>query len=121
MEPSHFSWSAKNLHSIPLTERLNHLPNPLRESIDRLITQVKPLKIWIFGSRGRSDQHSLSDYDIAVEIELKFRDQWALFSIEEPEQIKMLLPVDWLLFNELSEVMQRKVLKEGTLLYAETR
>ncbi len=120
MEPSHFTWSANALLTLPLKERQRHLPQPLQQSIEKLTATVHPLRIWIFGSRSRTDHQLLSDYDIATEIETRYRVEWSRFAVDEPEQIKMLLSVDWLLFNELSETMKSKILNEGLLLYEKT-
>lgn len=41
----------------------------LREIIERLITEVQPCRIYLFGSRARGDSGAESDYDLLLLVE----------------------------------------------------
>jgi predicted nucleotidyltransferase len=41
----------------------------LTEIVERLLSELKPCRIYLFGSRARGDSHAESDYDLLVLVE----------------------------------------------------
>jgi predicted nucleotidyltransferase len=84
------------------------------KKIDLIVNELKkysPKKIILFGSRARGDNLKNSDIDIAVELDLSFREKRKLK--EKIDLIAGLYSVDLVFFDEMNEEFKRKVLKEG--------
>ena len=97
----------KHLYKL-LKERIN------LKKIDLIVDELKkysPKKIILFGSRARGDNLKNSDIDIAVELDLSFREKRKLK--EKIDLIAGLYSVDLFFFDEMSDEFKRKVLKEG--------
>ena len=97
----------KHLYKL-LKERIN------LKKIDLIVDELKkysPKKIILFGSRARGDNLKNSDIDIAVELDLSFREKRKLK--EKIDLIAGLYSVDLFFFDEMSDELKRKVLKEG--------
>jgi predicted nucleotidyltransferase len=97
----------KHLYKL-LKERIN------LKKIDLIVDELKkysPKKIILFGSRARGDNLKNSDIDIAVELDLSFREKRKLK--EKIDLIAGLYSVDLVFFDEMSDELKRKVLKEG--------
>ncbi len=97
----------KHLYKL-LKERIN------LKKIDLIVDELKkysPKKIILFGSRARGDNLKNSDIDIAVELDLSFREKRKLK--EKIDLIAGLYSVDLVFFDEMSDEFKRKVLKEG--------
>ena len=87
--------------------------------LDNIINELKkynPKKIILFGSRARGDYKKNSDIDIAVDLDLDFREKRKLK--EKIDLISGLYSVDLIFLNEMEEEFKNKVLKEGKKLYA---
>ncbi len=88
--------------------KLNNIVEELKKS--------KPKSIILFGSRARGDFSKYSDIDIAVDIDLSFREKRKLK--EKIEAISGLYSVDLVFLNEAQNNFKEKILKEGKVLYA---
>ena len=87
--------------------------------LDNVINEFKkynPEKIILFGSRARGDYRKNSDIDIAVYINLSFREKRKLK--EKIDLISGIYSVDLIFLDEVDENFKNKVLKEGKVLYA---
>ena len=87
--------------------------------LDNVINELKkynPKKIILFGSRARGDYRKNSDIDIAVDINLSFREKRKLK--EKIDLISGIYSVDLIFLDEVDENFKNKVLKEGKKLYA---
>ncbi len=87
----------------------------LRDIINEL-KKHNPKKIILFGSRARGDYRKNSDIDIAVDLDLSFREKRKLK--EKIDLISGLYSVDLIFLNEVEESFKNKILKEGKKLYA---
>ena len=86
----------------------------LQNILDEL-KQYNPKKVILFGSRGRGDYKKNSDIDIAVDLELSFREKRKLK--EKIDLISGLYSVDLIFLNDVDENFKNKLLKEGKKLY----
>ena len=87
----------------------------LRDIINEL-KKHNPKKIILFGSRARGDYRKNSDIDIAVDLDLSFREKRKLK--EKIDLISGLYSVDLIFLNEVEESFKNKILKEGKIIYA---
>ncbi|WP_457640375.1 type VII toxin-antitoxin system MntA family adenylyltransferase antitoxin [Persephonella sp.] len=85
------------------------------QKIVEVIKKYNPEKIVLFGSRARGDNKRTSDIDIAVDIDLPFREQRKLK--EEVDKISGLYSVDLIFLPNVNEKFKKKILKEGKTLY----
>ena len=86
--------------------------------IQKIIEELKnysPKKILLFGSRTRGDFRQNSDIDIAVDLDLNFRDKRKLK--EKIDFIAGLYSVDLIFLNEVDKSFRDKILNEGKILY----
>ena len=86
--------------------------------IQKIIEELKnysPKKILLFGSRTRKDFRKNSDIDIAVDLDLNFRDKRKLK--EKIDFIAGLYSVDLIFLNEVDKSFRDKILNEGKILY----
>ncbi len=79
------------------------------------IKKYAPVKVILFGSRARGDHRKNSDIDIAVDLELPFREKRKLK--ERIESISGIYSVDLIFLPELNEDFRKKILSEGKVLY----
>jgi predicted nucleotidyltransferase len=75
------------------------------------LRKYSPKKIVLFGSRARGDNLKNSDIDIAVDLNLSFREKRKLK--EKIDLIAGLYSVDLVFFDEMNDEFRKKVLKEG--------
>jgi predicted nucleotidyltransferase len=97
-------------------------PNfPRRELIlelaDRLARHPEVERIWLFGSRARGDHFERSDVDFAIEAPEMDRTEWTAVHLDLEEDADTLLLIDFVLMADLPETFQRRVRREGKLLY----
>jgi len=86
--------------------------------LQNIVNELKnynPKKIILFGSRSRGDYRKNSDIDIAVDLELSFREKRKLR--EKIDIISGLYSVDLIFLNEVEDNFKEKILKEGKILY----
>jgi len=75
----------------------------------------RPNKIILFGSRARGDYKKQSDIDIAVDINLPFREKRKIK--EKIDEISGLYSVDIVFLDEITDDFRKKILEEGIVLY----
>ncbi len=80
------------------------------------LKKSEPKSIILFGSRARGDFSKYSDIDIAVDLDLSFREKRKLK--EKIEAISGLYSVDLVFLDEAQDNLKEKILKEGKVLYA---
>ena len=88
------------------------------EKLKKIVEELKkyhPKKIVLFGSRARGDFRKNSDIDIAVDLNLSFREKRKLK--EKIDIIAGLYSIDLVFLNDLEEEFRKKVLSEGKVLY----
>jgi predicted nucleotidyltransferase len=81
------------------------------QKIAKILKEYNPKAVYLFGSRARGDNLKTSDIDIAVDIDLSFREKRKLK--EKVDKAAGLYSVDLVFFDEMSEEFKNKVLKEG--------
>ena len=86
----------------------------LKNIIEEL-KQYNPKKIILFGSRARGDYKKNSDIDIAVDLNVSFREKRKLR--EKIDALAGLYSVDLIFLNDVDENFKNKLLKEGKKLY----
>ena len=74
-----------------------------------------PKKIILFGSRSRGDYKKNSDIDIAVDLDLNFREKRKLR--DKIDTLAGLYSVDLIFLNEVEDSFKNKILKEGKIIY----
>lgn len=94
--------------------------NKVNKYISLIVEELKkynPKKIILFGSRARGNYKRTSDIDIAVDLELPFREKRKLK--EKIENISGLYSVDLIFLPDVNEDFRNKIIKEGKVLYEE--
>jgi len=81
------------------------------QKIVKILKEYNPRAVYLFGSRARGDNLKNSDIDIAVDIDMNFREKRKLK--EKVDKAAGLYSVDLVFFDEMSEEFKNKVLKEG--------
>lgn len=99
------------------SEAFQTLPNSIKNLVHRLIQQINPDEIILFGSRARGDHRQNSDYDIAVKAEGIEYANWARLQISLEEQPITLYHVDLVDFSKLDENYRGQITSEGKSLY----
>ncbi|SNZ06223.1 Predicted nucleotidyltransferase [Persephonella hydrogeniphila] len=92
--------------------------NKVEKYIKRIVDELKkynPRKIILFGSRAKGTYKKSSDIDIAVDIDLDFREKRKIK--ERIDQISGLYTVDLIFLSEVTEDFKKRVLEEGVVLY----
>jgi predicted nucleotidyltransferase len=79
--------------------------------IAKIIKEYNPKAMYLFGSRARGDNLDTSDIDIAVDIDLSFREKRKLK--EKIDKAAGLYSVDLVFFDEMNDEFKEKILKEG--------
>ena len=93
--------------------------NNVELKIKNIVEELKkysPKKIILFGSRVRGDFKNNSDIDIAVDINLDYREIRKLK--EKIDVISGLYSIDLVFINEIEDDFRKKIIKEGKVLYA---
>jgi predicted nucleotidyltransferase len=90
---------------------------PLEQHIVETIVQhVRPKRIILFGSRAREDANERSDYDIAIDDERLTPLQLAKIRVGM-ETVPTLLAIEVVWMSQANEVLRRRILNEGKVLY----
>jgi len=90
----------------------------VQKYIELIVNELKnynPRKIILFGSRAKGTYKKGSDIDIAVDIDLDFREKRKLK--EKIDTLSGLYTVDLIFLPEVGEDFKKRVLKEGVILY----
>jgi predicted nucleotidyltransferase len=98
----------------------------LREVVDRLVAELRPERIYLFGSRARGDARPDSDYDLLVVVkertgeghEMEQRAYGAMWGLHAPVEIVVMTAdyFDWML--DAAASLPATVQREGRLLHA---
>ena len=91
------------------------MPHSIQRLISYLIDSQAVTKIVLFGSQARGTAASHSDYDFAIWV--NNRSAWAKLLADVTEKNLTLLPVDLLLYEELSIEYRSQIDREGQLIY----
>ena len=94
--------------------------------VRRLVEELHPQRVYLFGSRARGDAHEDSDYDVLLLVhertgegtEMESRAYGALWGVHWPVDVVILTEdyYDWMLGAAAS--LSSTVKREGRLLYA---
>ena len=74
-------------------------------------------RVILFGSRARGDHRYNSDIDLAVDLDLSFREKRQLKEVID--ELSGLYSVDLVFLGEVEEDFKRRILEEGRVLYEE--
>ena len=102
--------------SFPAT--YHSLPDSIKNLIDRIVIQLDPDEIVLFGSRARGDHRLTSDFDIAVKATPLRMPAWTRLQGDLQDEPITLYQVDLVDYNELSDEYKKRISREGKLLYA---
>ncbi|MAT98923.1 MAG: DNA polymerase III subunit beta [Anaerolineaceae bacterium] len=101
------------------------ISNKLDQLIERLVSQLKPTSIYLFGSQARGEANLDSDFDLLVvmpdsplprhERETKAYD--ALWGLSFPADVVVLTAEEFEEAKQVTTSLASTVLREGTLLY----
>ena len=95
-----------------------HIPPKVVKVLKNLLKELvkwNPKKVILFGSLARGDFGKHFDIDLAVELNLPFRQRRKLK--EKLDQIAGIYTVDLVFLNEVEKKFKEKLLKEGVILY----
>ncbi|MCX5751441.1 MAG: nucleotidyltransferase domain-containing protein [Candidatus Saganbacteria bacterium] len=91
----------------------NKTDKRLKDIVKRILAAGQPDKIVLYGSRARKENHSLSDFDIALFGKVPLGK-----IMDGLEESRTLLKLDIVLFDELkNKNLKKKILEEGVVLY----
>lgn len=85
------------------------------KNIVEIMKEYNPDKIILFGSRARGDYKKNSDIDIAVDLELPFRERRKLK--ERIDELSGIYSVDLVFLAKTNEDFKNHILEEGVILY----
>ncbi|MGE3974758.1 MAG: nucleotidyltransferase family protein [Bdellovibrionales bacterium] len=97
------------------TSGLRALPPSIQDLVHFLIQTKNVKKIVLFGSRARNQARENSDYDLAVWV--NDRKIWSQTLAQVEEKNLTLLPVDLVLYDELTSDYKSNIDREGVLIY----
>lgn len=112
--------SLQSLKLVPLSERLNHLPNFMKEIIAQAVQNLALEELIVFGSRARGDEKPLSDWDLCFKFPQENIISWMRFSIDLPEKADTLLEIDAVNWDEASDSLKANILAEGLTIWKKT-
>ena len=83
------------------------------EKIQKIVNELKKYtnEIYLFGSRARGDNLKNSDIDIAINVNLSFREKRKLK--EKIDKLAGIYSVDLVFLDEINNDLKSKILKEG--------
>ena len=99
-----------------IAERYDALPLPIKDLVHRAVSEVNPLRIYLFGSRVRGDFHLTSDIDIGFELD-KHSTRWSHFVTTENERARTLLALDLVNFSDAHDNLRDYVISNGVVIY----
>ncbi len=83
------------------------------EKIQKIVNELKKYtnEVYLFGSRARGDNLKNSDIDIAINVNLSFREKRKLK--EKIDKLAGIYSVDLVFLDEINNDLKSKILKEG--------
>ncbi|MEZ4272902.1 MAG: nucleotidyltransferase domain-containing protein [Myxococcota bacterium] len=94
--------------------RLGFLP----ELVSLAKGTINPAKIVLFGSRARGDARERSDVDLAFVLDEKAcPSRWGAFATAAREDLRTLLELDLVKFNEVSQAFSETIVSTGIVIY----
>lgn len=116
--------AARQAHLAPTTPEGEQAV--LAEMVRRLVAELQPERIYLFGSRARGEAHPESDYDLLIVVkertdqgrDMEQRAYGALWGLRVPVDIVIMTAdyFDWML--DAAASLAATVQREGRLLYA---
>lgn len=100
-----------------LTDAAKELPDSINNILKKIVSDLNPEKIVLFGSRARKTHRENSDVDIACYFNNKNQEKWTRFLVELNEKPWSLWPIDLVDYSELSDDYKNSIDKEGQVLY----
>ncbi len=107
-----------NLNSTLFSSSYRTLPQSIQNLIQRIIQEVNPEEIILFGSRARGDHRVTSDFDIAVKGSSISTQAWTKLLVSLDDEPITLYQVDLLHFEAMNDDYKDSVTSEGITLYA---
>ena len=95
---------------------VNLSDNLINQIVKKILEEVKPQKIVVFGSQARKDNAGSSDIDIA----LFGADENMLFKVKEKlnEELDTLRDIDLVLYESVkNEKLKKRITEEGVVIY----
>ncbi|MCF7809857.1 nucleotidyltransferase domain-containing protein [bacterium] len=96
----------------------------LQQIIDRIVSYINPVKIYLFGSRARGDCRIDSDYDIVVIYDGEFSKRevtlgiYDLFGLPDFSMDLFVLTTDELKrFHRIANTLERDITENGKVVY----
>ncbi len=86
--------------------------------VERLIADVNPQTIYLFGSRARGDAEPVSDYDFAVDCIDASDGVWATTCNWLREKKPSLHLIDLVRMDRAADGLKRRIHQEGIVLYS---
>ncbi len=99
------------------SETYHALPDSIKNLVQRMIHDLSPDEIILFGSRARGDHRANSDFDIAVKSSKITTDAWARLQIDLQEEPITLYQVDLVDFSQMDNDYKNQISREGKVLY----
>ena len=104
------------LHS-SFSSTYHSLPNSIKNLVNRIVEELHPEEVILFGSRARGDHRENSDFDIAVRTQSQVPEGWSRIQVALAEEPITLYSVDLLDFSCLNDEYKKRIKFEGKILY----
>lgn len=105
--------SFASLRTLPLEERLAHLPPFLVDVLHRARDSFQPRAVFLFGSRARGDATDVSDWDLAFDVPVDRDLEWTRFVVDLPESAETLLGIDAVDLNDVDAKLREAIERDG--------
>jgi uncharacterized protein len=93
------------------------LPDSIKNLVQRIIQEINPDEIILFGSRARGNHRENSDFDIAVKASSIPAAAWTRLQIALEEEPITLFQVDLVDIRQLNDDYRKRISSEGKTLY----
>lgn len=98
------------------------LEQQLRTEIITIVSRYADVEcVMLFGSRARGDADPRSDIDLAIKAPKMPRAHWAQLVDQLEEELRTLLLIDIVKFEEASDDLRENIILEGEVLYERTK
>ncbi len=94
-----------------------NLPPGMQDFLKRLVADVVPQEITLFGSRARGDHRSNSDFDIAIRFDPSREEAFTRFLVDSDSEPITLFKIDLVNFKRLDKNYQENIEREGKVIY----